>query len=725
MEEFNRLFKSAQISLGENSIRRAIETMRQMAEKWSFPGEKVILDNITNDYQLMLDYWRKGYDDPQREVQYRKIMSRLLELLKQMRNKYIQQNTELNRKALHIARDIEALSVSDIRRRLEDYVTDMAMLSLEPEEQRQTKKQALVGQHYDFMSKLFCRIFTMMKWNEDDQLAFQELMLAPTIDGIDAQLIVSAVMLSGIDNSDVRKLKALMYVYKHTTDMYIRQRALVGWVFVYEALCFEDDKKSVEKDIVDTVNTEYDAQQLAELQKQVIFCTSADDDIQKINEEIMPNLLKNQDFNITRNGIVERERDELEDILDPSADERRMEEMEASMKQILDMQKSGSDVFFGGFSQMKRFPFFYKLVNWFYPYTSDHPELQNVKGLENSRNIFERMPSFMSMCNSDKYSFSFGLSMIFDQLTPELREAVASGAGMEFDGAFDGDESTKEMTIRRNYLSDLLRFYRLYPEKHRLFFPFSKDDAFVTEDKVFLKTTFRNHYVEVGHFFKKKGYSDLVEVLLMIMDYTGNNNTEEYLRLACPFEIEDDCAWKARGRIEKYREENESNYWIDSTYIRAEMAEEMFEEAIEHIKDLQEKYPDKASFWNLNLALAYSRLGDFTEALHILYQLSYDEPGNINIQRVLAWSLMGAKKLAEAEKVYESIMASPYCESQDYLNSGYCYWFQHKNARAVELLRQFRKMSGRNIREEFIDDGYIINEFVDKLEQKMMLDLVS
>ena len=50
-----------------------------------------------------------------------------------------------------------------------------------------------------------------------------------------------------------------------------------------------------------------------------------------------------------------------------------MEKLEASMKRMNDMQRQGSDVYFGGFSQMKRFPFFSVVANWFMPFYLHHP----------------------------------------------------------------------------------------------------------------------------------------------------------------------------------------------------------------------------------------------------------------------------------------------------------------------------------------------------------------
>lgn len=108
---------------------------------------------------------------------------------------------------------------------------------------------------------------------------------------------------------------------------------------------------------------------------QLIFSLNAEKDTNTIQKEIMPDLMKNQNFQVTQFGLVEREEDPMEDILHPEASEQRMEKLEATFGRMMDMQKQGSDIYFGGFSQMKRFPFFYDICNWFTRSSSNIPIL--------------------------------------------------------------------------------------------------------------------------------------------------------------------------------------------------------------------------------------------------------------------------------------------------------------------------------------------------------------
>ena len=197
-------------------------------------------------------------------------------------------------------------------------------------------------------------------WNNDRALFYQNLILAPTVDTADAALIVAAVTLACMNIFDPLKWKTLTQVYRQHPDEKVRQRALVGWAMALpERLTDEGVRQSLAELLIDTATCD----DLFQLQRQVFLCMNAEKDTRQIQEDIMPGLIKNNPLNITRFGISEQEEVPLKDILDPNADDKAMEEMEESIHRMMDMQKAGADIYFGGFSQMKRFGFFYQTVN--------------------------------------------------------------------------------------------------------------------------------------------------------------------------------------------------------------------------------------------------------------------------------------------------------------------------------------------------------------------------
>ena len=149
----------------------------------------------------------------------------------------------------------------------------------------------------------------------------------------------------------------------------------MGWALTLPAnsQLYPQLKSVVKSFCEDTLNVS----QLIELQMQVYLCMNAENDHAEIQRDIMPNIINHSNLKITRFGIEEKDDDPLEDILHPDAADHAMEAVEQSFQKMLDMQKAGADIYFGGFSQMKRFPFFYRISNWFEPFCVNHPELQS------------------------------------------------------------------------------------------------------------------------------------------------------------------------------------------------------------------------------------------------------------------------------------------------------------------------------------------------------------
>ena len=58
-----------------------------------------------------------------------------------------------------------------------------------------------------------------------------------------------------------------------------------------------------------------------------------------MTQEIMPELMKNNNLQMTDKGLVEREEDHLEEVLHPEISEQRMEQLEATIQRMQNMQQ--------------------------------------------------------------------------------------------------------------------------------------------------------------------------------------------------------------------------------------------------------------------------------------------------------------------------------------------------------------------------------------------------
>ena len=429
------------------------------------------LKGIKTEYQLMEDYWRKGVVDPQLTQLYQHLLQRLYVLFGNVASYYhTLSHPTLSGIYSRVRLEHQDWSLKMIRKEMEDFVSSVAMLEFETEQAREVKKELLYRNHQLQMNALFNYILTSRMWSDGVGHDFEEMLISPTIDGNDQQLLVSAVTLSLLNQFDMAKFRTLVNVYRRSQEEAVRQRALVGWV-----LAMDDNVDNIYPEqaeiVVQLLKSEKACEELTELQMQLIYCLNAEKDTKTIQKEIMPDLMANQQFQVTQFGIVEREEDPMEDILHPEASEQRMEKLEATFGRMMDMQKKGSDIYFGGFSQMKRFPFFYDISNWFTPFFFEHPDIIHFVKRAKGNKFLEKMMRVGPFCDSDKYSFVIAFQQVMEQIPESMRKMLDRGEATM--GEVPMEELTTPAYMRRAYLMDLYRFFRLYPNRQEFENPFA------------------------------------------------------------------------------------------------------------------------------------------------------------------------------------------------------------------------------------------------------------
>ena len=75
-----------------------------------------------------------------------------------------------------------------------------------------------------------------------------------------------------------------------------------------------------------------------------------------------------------------------------------------------------------------------------------------------------------NFCESDRYSLAFALEQIINQLPSNIKEVIGSDAMLG--PLAESDDTEDAISIRRTYLQDLYRFFRLYPTANNFINPF-------------------------------------------------------------------------------------------------------------------------------------------------------------------------------------------------------------------------------------------------------------
>ncbi|MBQ9656468.1 MAG: hypothetical protein IJV38_10700 [Prevotella sp.] len=679
---------------------------------WPNPQTAEKLRAIKDEYLLMAGYWTKGVRDPQLEQQYQRLLQRVYVLCANIAVfRHIKASSYLSMLHINARKPGYRWAMDDIRRELEGFVSDVALLELEPEEQRKQKSRDTYRRHQQYVNALFNYILTSHAWTGGTGEAMQELLLAPTVDSTDQQLLVSAVALSLMNRFDIVKFRLLTNVYRLSADEQVRQRALVGWV-----LGSDDDFIGVYPEqrtlVADMLRDEAVCSELTELQMQLVYTLNAEKDTTTITKEIMPDLIKNNNFRITRNGLEEIPEDPLEDVLNPDASEQRMERLESSFQRMIDMQKQGADIYFGGFSQMKRFPFFYDISNWLVPFYMQHPDISEFVERAGSSTMLEKMLRRGSFCDSDKYSFVMAFQQVLNHLPDKFKQMVNSGEAM-LGNEIEPEELQSATFMRRSYLMDLYRFFRLFPNRSALCNPFDTTKSELGFCLFFTSALFSGTPLEA---YKPKVTAMLRKQRL--------NASATLLLDSFPETMHDAQYYLWRGDYAAALRLEPDNERALAGHARELFKAGRHDEAEACYDRLQLLHPKTG--YVLNKAVCLVQMEEYEEALRWLYQLNYEHEDDDNVTRVLAWALTCSGKLEQAAKYYSQLTAANTATAEDYQNQGCCLWLMERISDAADSLHKYAELSGVSADSpHFLDTDWLQRRGISDTDIKMMTALVA
>ena len=689
------------------------------------------LQEIKTDYRLMADYWRKGVADPQRDQLYNKLLKRLYSLTQNiLLHDQIRSSSFLSQAYARPRNARNDWSISSLKDDLESFVSSAAMLSLEPEHIRQQKTKELYSNHQRLMNDLFDYIWTSRQWKDSLADAFQEILLSPTIDSTDQQFIVSAMTLSTLNKFDFNKFRVMVAVYEQTLSEHLRQRALVGW-----ALSLDARPASLYPELPQIMNrllaNERCRNELVELQMQVVYCAMADEDSDKIKNEIMPDLIEGE-RHMRNKGLIAPDEDSLDEILHPDVSEATIERMEQGMRRLSDMQRQGADVYFAGFSQMKRFPFFNTLSNWFLPFYPEHPDVIEKWNNERGSKALQMLTKVGAFCDSDRYSLVMVFDQIIRQMPKDMLDLVEKGEAipMPVGGEVPIDEQEKPAYFRRQYLQDLYRFYKLFPQRSEFVNPFDNENRVLIDNTLLQVPSMSKGKMEVAKFLAKRQLPHLAVEVLRSVDEEQRDANFCVLMGSLLAKTAKRNAWLLESSpLMYYRQALE----LEPHHKRALMgyARELF--ADKNYKGAMEAYQELLGMdeeneaLQLNMAVCQVNLQQYEEALKVLYKLNYLHPDDDHVNRVLAWALTLSEKYEQAGKLYDKLLSQEKRDPSDLLNYGYCLWFQKDVVTAVSLMRQFLNEQNDDyysIEDEFMHTEHELlkSKGITDVEIQLMLD---
>ncbi|HSV76657.1 MAG TPA: tetratricopeptide repeat protein [Bacteroidales bacterium] len=720
--------------LHSHRVYDAIESLRQMIQQThkEFLSERV--DNLNETYKNLLRYTFANIQDPEREKVYNYIIRSLLELADEVKeliltagmvnNVYRVKNQMLGEKRLERA---------DIRFFLEKLTFDKDLFGLLQDEPIALHPEEPVRE--DALKKLFNIIWLTDRYNDAEIDLLSAACNSQKLPWHDKSLVVSALTLSLLRYFDLNKF-LLLFRFAARMEEKVWERALIG-LFLASLKYYDRFHlyPALEEKTLEFRNFPEIEQNIEAIVIQFTKAKETQKVLRKWEEEILPAMLKMRPKIEEKLGLDQIFKSEFGEERNPDW-ETVFEDVPGlldKLQKFSEMQLEGMDVFMSAFSQLKGFPFFMEISNWFMPFYTENsaikPALGEGEDQADLSPLFQRLESTYIICNSDKYSLCLNLMMVPEQqkslminmFKSEMESISDVEHGEEYLRGFSQSKG-----IYTQYFQDLYRFFKLHPWRQEF------EDVFALETDLY-ESPFVKHLVSgtktirniAELYFDKKFYQDALKVFLAII---GNDKTNIELFEKIAF------CYEKTGNLEKAYD-----YYLkadliesDRPWILKKIANcckylNKWEEALSNYRQLEKADPDDLSV-QANIGQCLVHLERYSEALDYYFKIEVLAPENHLIRRPLAWCSFLTGKLDTAKDYLERLLEAYPENPHDLQNLGHVLWCQGKPIDALRCYCKSLSLSAnfQSFQNNFKDDSkYLAQYGISQFDIDLMLDFVK
>jgi tetratricopeptide (TPR) repeat protein len=664
--------------LKSKHLKEALDLLKGWIDACQIPFYSEMLDELDNSYMLMLKYVVEGAEDPQRETVYRNLIRKTYRMTDTIREELLFKHSKSYEYAqLHFFQQ-NSRNLSGIIVTLEEQSVNRSVAELlENGLKAGGKESEFARQHEQTRLELFRHLWLS---TELDAEQFHGLLQNTSIEEIDKSFAISALTLNILRFFNEDRIRMLATAALNPLPM-VRQRALVGLTVV---LGRYDDRLPFYDSIVATLQTlAEDAVFLKSFASVVVqFIRTAETDIiaRKMEQEIIPEMMKiapqikdKIDFDsLTGNEELEDKNPEWQEMIENSGVADKLREMS-------ELQMEGADVYLNTFAQLKYYPFFGEIGNWFLPFDPEHTDIHRL--MDGEIPFLKLLLDNSFLCNSDKYSLT--LSML--QIPDSQRKSMIQAFKMENEQIQEVRRAEKGLSsddlgrqYSNQYIQDLYRFCKLYPYRsdfapvfdmalrlHQKWFfaqlPLSEEQQTGIAEFYFAK----GHYREAFEMFERLGLQKASPELYQKMGYCRQQEgaftdaLDYYLRAEA---LQPAQKWLIRKIAYCYKMTGNA------------------EDALGYYRRAAELDPE-----NRNIQLQIGHLlvqrRQYADALNAYFRIELASP-EPKVWRAIAWCSFLSGKLSQAAGYYARIIAQKPSKI-DYLNAGHVAWALHNRSEAL------------------------------------------
>lgn len=727
---------------------------------------------LEEDYQRVVDYWMSGYSDPCLPDQLKRIFLQAKYITKRAYTLYRRQHQP---HLLHmIGRCPDSLQQADVvslRLRLEKYVSDLALLQLSPSPRKYQERERIIEEHQKFREALFCRLASTLLWTSEQADLWASVCISPTVDSVDQQLIVSAMMVAGIEEPNDSLVSAMAAICEKSEDPYVRIRALVGLVLMVDV---SDLPLKTNEDIRHLLTRPDILQLIGQMQRLLVFSLTVSEEKQVLDDEILPSLLRYQKMS----GFMkpDRSEDDQSRFDDPDLEEALMGDVEQVYRRLADLDKEGADINYVMFTKAKYSPFFQSLSNYFMPFDTDHPYFKRYENWKQMMPMITTLLQSRRFCAPDMYTFLDMFLNSFNLIPQEMRSRLDEMLEYQMSGKVTERKETSS-DILRNYLQQCFRFYNHNSYASSFCNPYKVLEKYPSFKLAVLRLMGTSGYSEICDQYesyvldaalllcKRKYYEMGINMLdhgsHAVRTYEEESGDEveksfyeshlknfswEYL-MGYMFmkqaegksrETKDGLLLEAREYATNALLVKPDSIKVLSLLARIERKSCCLKEAAAHYKTLMELCPDESKY---ELAYVHCMVGanELKGMEQLVYKMDYLYPDREEIKLDMAWILASAGKFDEAVAIYARYLPAgdhplPWASCNKWFRMAFAYWCNGDRKTAYDLMsrcvlsgkeeRAVTELSGMLNRMVHNDYGDFLKRYLQESDINLMMTLL-
>jgi tetratricopeptide (TPR) repeat protein len=540
----------------------------------------------------------------------------------------------------------------------------------------------------------------------------------------DSVLVISAVTLSLMERFDPLKCLFLCQAAENLSTA-VSVRALMGLAVTSggfsDVLPYFPEVNSRITLLNDTPGIK---ERMLKVQMALLLCRETKEIDRRMREEFIPTMLRNPKL-----GDLMREELERDDVSPDWNEWIEKPEIKDKLMQMSELQMEGADVYMSTFSNLKNYPFFREIQNWFRVFSMDQPDVRNAFGSEGVASaIGKSMLTSSVFCNSDKYSFA----LTFSQIPREQREMLTGQLSDEALEAMDEAKShpspvaVQESNLARQYAHDLYRFFNLFSRRHEFRNPFDSNLNLLTDNPLSLLLQSDDSEQTIASWLLGKNYFDEAVTAYRLMESGAHPYSTDY-RFYQQMGYALQRTQQYEDALEAYRRADilqPDNGWTLRHTAQCYRLTGNPEAALELLLQAEKRSADNLSL-QIQIGDCLVDLKRYDDALTRFFKVDYLKPDYPKAWRAIAWCAFLAGRLDRAREYYDKLLDSK-PTGNDCLNAGHACFVDGDIQRAVSLYRQSRKSLGaEQFEKEFRkDEPLLVERGISESDIPLLLDLI-